>query len=242
MHPVRLDATATDGAARTGIATTHRGTYRTPCFMPVGTRGAIKYLSAADYDRPRRRDRAGQHLPPDAAARRRCGRPLRRSRPLLGVGRADADRLRRLPGVLARTRRSTTTASRSPAPTTGPSTASRRSRRWRCRNCSAPTSRWSSTSARRCRARTTSSAGQWIARVRGRRGPARRTAGRIRRCSASSRVASTSRCDGRAPIARWRWTSTATASAGSAWGRPGRRCSRRWPRRSSTSRPTGRAT
>jgi queuine tRNA-ribosyltransferase len=25
--------------------------YRTPCFMPVGTRGAIKYLSAADYER-----------------------------------------------------------------------------------------------------------------------------------------------------------------------------------------------
>ena len=49
MHPVRLDVTATDGAARTGIATTRRGTYRTPCFMPVGTRGAIKYLSAADY-------------------------------------------------------------------------------------------------------------------------------------------------------------------------------------------------
>ena len=29
--------------------------YRTPCFMPVGTRGAVKYLSAADYDAPRRR-------------------------------------------------------------------------------------------------------------------------------------------------------------------------------------------
>ena len=28
--------------------------YRTPCFMPVGTRGAIKYLSAADYERARR--------------------------------------------------------------------------------------------------------------------------------------------------------------------------------------------
>jgi queuine tRNA-ribosyltransferase len=40
-----------DGAARAGVATTARGTYRTPCFMPVGTRGAIKYLSAADYER-----------------------------------------------------------------------------------------------------------------------------------------------------------------------------------------------
>ncbi|MGH9133955.1 MAG: tRNA guanosine(34) transglycosylase Tgt [Ilumatobacteraceae bacterium] len=51
MHPVTFVAAATDGTARTGIATTPRGTYRTPCFMPVGTRGAIKYLSAADYER-----------------------------------------------------------------------------------------------------------------------------------------------------------------------------------------------
>jgi queuine tRNA-ribosyltransferase len=47
---VTLDVTAADGGARTGIATTARGTYRTPCFMPVGTRGAVKYLSAADYE------------------------------------------------------------------------------------------------------------------------------------------------------------------------------------------------
>jgi queuine tRNA-ribosyltransferase len=49
--PVRLDVSATDGAARTGTAVTASGTYRTPCYMPVGTRGAIKYLSAADYER-----------------------------------------------------------------------------------------------------------------------------------------------------------------------------------------------
>ena len=44
-------ATATDGAARAGTATTARGSYLTPCFMPVGTRGAVKYLSADDYER-----------------------------------------------------------------------------------------------------------------------------------------------------------------------------------------------
>ena len=49
MFRVGLEITATDGDARTAIATTHRGTYETPCFMPVGTRGAIKYLSARDY-------------------------------------------------------------------------------------------------------------------------------------------------------------------------------------------------
>lgn len=49
MFRVGLQVIATDGDARTGVATTHRGSYETPCFMPVGTRGAIKYLSARDY-------------------------------------------------------------------------------------------------------------------------------------------------------------------------------------------------
>jgi queuine tRNA-ribosyltransferase len=48
--PVTLDIVATDGAARTGVARTAAGSYRTPCFMPVGTRGAVKYLSALDYE------------------------------------------------------------------------------------------------------------------------------------------------------------------------------------------------
>ncbi len=51
MHPVRFELLAQDGSARSGIGHTARGQYRTPCFMPVGTRGAIKYLSAADYER-----------------------------------------------------------------------------------------------------------------------------------------------------------------------------------------------
>jgi queuine tRNA-ribosyltransferase len=51
VHPVAFALEARDGAARAGHATTARGAYRTPCFMPVGTRGAIKYLSAVDYER-----------------------------------------------------------------------------------------------------------------------------------------------------------------------------------------------
>lgn len=51
MHPVHFATLASDGAARSGVAHTARGSYRTPCFMPVGTRGSIKYLSAADYER-----------------------------------------------------------------------------------------------------------------------------------------------------------------------------------------------
>ncbi len=51
MHPVAVTVHHRDGAARVTTAHTARGAYRTPCFMPVGTRGAIKYLSAADYER-----------------------------------------------------------------------------------------------------------------------------------------------------------------------------------------------
>ena len=51
MFPVEFNAEARDGAARAGTARTARGEYRTPLFMPVGTRGAVKYLSADDYSR-----------------------------------------------------------------------------------------------------------------------------------------------------------------------------------------------
>lgn len=50
MFRVDLNLDGVDGAARAGTATTARGSYTTPLFMPVGTRGAIKYLSAADYE------------------------------------------------------------------------------------------------------------------------------------------------------------------------------------------------
>lgn len=38
------------GHARTGTLRTPRGQIRTPCFMPVGTRGAVRLLSAEDLD------------------------------------------------------------------------------------------------------------------------------------------------------------------------------------------------
>jgi queuine tRNA-ribosyltransferase len=41
---------AADGPARAGVVVTARGTFRTPCFMPVGTRGAVKLLDAADLE------------------------------------------------------------------------------------------------------------------------------------------------------------------------------------------------
>jgi queuine tRNA-ribosyltransferase len=43
-------AEATDGGARAGFFETTRGRVRTPCFMPVGSRGVVRLLSAADLD------------------------------------------------------------------------------------------------------------------------------------------------------------------------------------------------
>ncbi len=47
---VRWTAEGTDGTARAGAATTARGAFRTPCFMPVGTRGAVRLLDATDLE------------------------------------------------------------------------------------------------------------------------------------------------------------------------------------------------
>lgn len=46
-----LDIAATDGAARTGTVRTARGSYNTPLFMPVGTRGTIRAATTADLER-----------------------------------------------------------------------------------------------------------------------------------------------------------------------------------------------
>ena len=50
LLPVTVEVAASDGAARLGTLRTPRGTVRTPCFMPVGTRGAVKHLSSADLE------------------------------------------------------------------------------------------------------------------------------------------------------------------------------------------------
>jgi queuine tRNA-ribosyltransferase len=45
-----LTIEATDGAARAGTVTTARGTFATPVFMPVGTRGSVKAIDARDLE------------------------------------------------------------------------------------------------------------------------------------------------------------------------------------------------
>jgi len=47
---MNFDLLASDGAARTGVITTPRGTVHTPCFMPVGTRAAVRTLDSGDLE------------------------------------------------------------------------------------------------------------------------------------------------------------------------------------------------
>jgi queuine tRNA-ribosyltransferase len=47
---VAVEVEATDGMARAGRAVTARGSFPVPAFMPVGTRGAVRTLSAEDLD------------------------------------------------------------------------------------------------------------------------------------------------------------------------------------------------
>ena len=114
--------------------------------------------------------------------------------------------------------------------------------RGRVQERSAPTSRWCSTSARRCRARRGRRAGGRAHRAVGGAGPGRATTrpdqalfgivqGGIERTARAG-----------APSRPRRSTSTATASAGCRSGRRAPRCCRRWPPPSSCCRPTGRAT
>jgi queuine tRNA-ribosyltransferase len=48
VSPITIDAT--DGNARAGTVTTTRGTFATPVFMPVGTRGSVKAIDSRDLE------------------------------------------------------------------------------------------------------------------------------------------------------------------------------------------------
>ena len=43
-----FDLENTDGEARTGTVRLVNGSFKTPCFMPVGTRGSVRHLSSLD--------------------------------------------------------------------------------------------------------------------------------------------------------------------------------------------------
>lgn len=48
MNPFRINARDTSSPARVGVISTERGEIETPCFLPVGTRGAVKGI---EFDR-----------------------------------------------------------------------------------------------------------------------------------------------------------------------------------------------
>ena len=69
--------------------------------MPVGTNATVKALSPDDIRDDGRLDHPRQHVPPVPAARPRADRAARRAAPVHGLGRPDPDRFGRLPGRLA---------------------------------------------------------------------------------------------------------------------------------------------
>lgn len=50
MNDLHFSIEARDGRARCGTARTAHGAFRTPCFMPVGTRGAVRTLDGRDLE------------------------------------------------------------------------------------------------------------------------------------------------------------------------------------------------
>jgi queuine tRNA-ribosyltransferase len=48
--PAEMTVEHQDGLARAGTVRTRRGSFSTPCFMPVGTRGAVRLLAADDLE------------------------------------------------------------------------------------------------------------------------------------------------------------------------------------------------
>lgn len=50
MTRLNFEITSKDKLARTGTLTTKNGVIQTPCFMPVGTRAAVKTLTSADLE------------------------------------------------------------------------------------------------------------------------------------------------------------------------------------------------
>ena len=158
LHPVRIELEAADGAARAGVA--HDGPR-----ARTARRASCRSAPAA---------RSSTSAPPTTSALGAeivlgntyhlmlrpgadDGRPLRRPRPVRRLGRADAHRL------AAASRCSRSSPKVDDDGVTFRSTYDGSTHRFtpgvggrRRRSCSAPTSRWCSTCARRCRARPTS--------------------------------------------------------------------------------------
>ena len=133
----------TDGqAARAAASRLAHGVVETPVFMPVGTYGTVKAMTPRELDELGAQIMLGNtfHLWLRPGLRR--DRRARRPAPLHGLGRADPDRLRRLPGVQPRrdAQDHARKASRSRRPSTATSCSSRPRSRCRSSARSTPTS------------------------------------------------------------------------------------------------------
>ena len=103
MHPVITIIDHRDGA-RPGHHRAHRPRQLPHAVLHAGGHPRRDQVPQRSRLRaPRRRDRARQHLPPHAAARRRDGGAVRWHRSVRRLARAHAHRQRWVPGVLART-------------------------------------------------------------------------------------------------------------------------------------------
>ena len=183
-------STRTAGAARAGTLTLPHGQVQTPAFMPVGTHGVVRGLSATDVRRTGAQIILGNtyhlHLRPGEAVVRAMGglhRFTTWDRPMLtdsgGFQVFSLEGLRRIAedGVTSR------------ATWTAPPARSRPSAPWRSSAISAPTSPWRSTTWCRARRRTISRARAWSGRCAG--------------WSAAARGTRSWTADGRAPQTLW---------------------------------------
>ena len=98
---IGFEILAHDGAARLGRLTTAHGTYRDAGLHAGRHRRDGQGDDPGGGRRDRRAHRARQHLPSDAAARRRAHRGAGRAAPLHELAARDPDRFRRLPGHVA---------------------------------------------------------------------------------------------------------------------------------------------
>ena len=217
--------------ARRAGSTPPHGPVETPVFMPVGTQATVKGLTPDQLRGRRGADHPRQHLSPDPAARRRTDRATSagctgswtgtaRSSPTPAASRSSAS-----PSI-AQDHRRTAATFRSHIDgallelTPGAGRRHPGEPRLRHRHGASTSARPATPPDGAC---ATPSGGRSCWAERCQRRP---HAGRIRRCSPSSRAGPTSTCGPSAPRRWWRWTSPATPWAASASARRRRRCTR----------------
>ena len=97
-----FDAVATDGAAAPVLENSAWRGPQAKAFMPVGTKASVKVVHPDELRRVGCLTCPREHVPPPLQTRRGRHREPPRPPRILGLGRPDPHRLRRLPGLLVR--------------------------------------------------------------------------------------------------------------------------------------------